>query len=74
MMVYFWSHNVPFTATHSMTGLTKPTVAKIVTQLQTVIMHDCNPNPPLLGGPGSVVKIEETEVGRKKKGVLLVMG
>ena len=65
---------MPFTATHSMTGLTKPTVAKIVTQLQTVIMHDWKANPPVLGGPGSVVEIDETEVGRKKKGVLLVMG
>ena len=64
---------MPFTAIHSMTGLTKPTVAKIVTQLQTAIMDDCKANPPVLGSPGSVVEIDETEVGRKKKGVRLVI-
>jgi len=70
LVVYFWSHKVPFTAIQSMTGFSPTTVAKIVTQLQTTVMHDCKVNPPVIGGPGTVVEIDETEVGRKKKGVL----
>ena len=63
MVVYFWGHNVPFTAIQSMTCLATSTVAKIVTQLQTVSMYDYKVNPPVLGGHESTVEIDETEVG-----------
>ena len=69
-IIYHWALNIGFTAVTQLTGISANKVARVLLRLRTAIYNECKQHPPLLGGSGHEVEVDEAETGRKKKGYL----
>ena len=69
LIVYLWAEGIGFDAIKRMTGIARTPVSKLLAEIQQAIMDHCMANPPTMGGPNKVVEIDETEVGKRRKGV-----
>ena len=69
LVVYLWSEGIGFDAITRMTGVGRHGVSWLLADLQQAIMGHCMANPPIMGGKNKVVEIDETEVGKRQKGV-----
>ena len=69
LVVYLWAVQTSFSAAVTLSGLSKPSVAKIFLLLRLCAKRCCDGYGQLLGGRGCVVEVDETECGRKRKGL-----
>ena len=66
-ILYLWSVQTPFGSIIKITGCTNQCLASVLTKAREVVMKYCVEHPPVLGGIGTNVQIDESEVGHKQK-------
>ncbi len=66
VLTYLWAANATAKLTAEVTGLTKPTVIDWFNFLRDVCAKWMEANPPIVGGVGHVVQIDESVVSKAK--------
>ena len=69
LIVYLWAEGIGFDAIKRLSGIAGSSVSRLLADIQQAIMDFCIANPPTMGGKNKVVEIDETEVGKRRKGV-----
>lgn len=65
-IAYFWLNKVPATSIVAMTGCSSATVTSFAGHLRELVADSLTEEDCVVGGPGVVVEIDETKLGKRK--------
>lgn len=81
LLAYFWLSGVTSKCSQTMTGFSSATVATFYGHFRQLVATALEPEDCIIGGPGIVVEVDETKIGKRKynrghrvEGVWVVVG
>lgn len=69
LLVYLWAVQTSFSAAVKLSGASPASVSRVFVLLRLCAKKCCDGYGKILGGVGSIVEVDETECGRKRKGL-----